>query len=87
MTKNQMIQKLYTFGDAIVDFKDRSKEAIAVTIELKEKYIKHKLRRTYVKRDKQKVTVWSWTDDQIVNLDPESVYKLTPMSKLLNNED
>jgi hypothetical protein len=87
MTKNQIIQKLHTFGDAIVDFKDKSKEPIAVTINLKEKYIKSKLRKNFVKRDKNMVTVWSWSDDQVVNIQPNSVYKLTPLSKILNNED
>lgn len=87
MTKNQIIQKLHTFGDAIVEFRDKSKEPIAVTINLKEKYIKSKLKRNFVKRDKNMVTVWSWSDDQVVNILPNSVYKLTPLSKILNNED
>jgi len=86
MTKSQLIQKLYTFGDAVIDFRDRNKEPILVTIILKERYIKNKLRRTYVKRHKQAVIVWSWTDDEIINIDPNTVQRLTPLSKILNNE-
>lgn len=87
VTKNQIIQKLYTYGDAIVEFKDRNMEAIAVTIVMNEKYITKKLKKLPYRRNKKGVTVWSWTEDTVTTLFPNTIYRITPMSKILNNEE
>ena len=88
MNKNQVLKKINSFGDAILDFNNWGKESIVCTIDLSTKYIKQKMRKgKRIKRNRNSVYAWSWTDDELIEIDPTRVIRITPLAKILDNKE
>ena len=81
MTKYKMLGLVRSFGDALALV--NGKEWICVTTDFKNKYIKSKSKRKY--NTNGGVLVFSWTNNKFLVIDPNTVSKIEPLSKLLNN--
>lgn len=81
--KSRFLETLSKNGDSIVEFKDRS-EPIGCTVDFNNKYIKS-IKKPFLKDFNKGILVFSWTDNQYKLLEPENIWKITPLAKVLNN--
>ena len=83
MEKNRVLALIGQAGDAIVSIR-KEPEAVAVTIDFKNKYIRSKGKRPWPGKS-GKVVVFSWTDNRYRLLEPADIQKITPLSTILRN--
>ena len=83
MNKFQIIKALKNNSDSIITlFGD--KEAICVTTDFSERYIKRKRSQRFTIL-KDCILLFSWTDDKFRNIKIRDIKSITPLANLLRN--
>jgi hypothetical protein len=82
MNKFQILSILKNNGDSILTIK--GEEAICATTDFSTKYFKNK-KFIKIPKDKNLISVWSWTDDAFKVIDVTNVKIIQPLSELLKN--
>lgn len=83
MNKFQCIKLLDINGDSIIGLK--GEEDICGTIDFSTKYIRDKRFQRF-KLEKNKILVFSWTDDKFRNIEISLVKNIKPLSDILQNK-
>lgn len=83
MNKFQCIKLLDNNGDSIIGLK--GEEDICGTIDFSTKYIRDKRFQRF-KLEKNKILVFSWTDDKFRNIEISLVKNIKPLSDILQNK-
>lgn len=83
MNKFQCIKLLESQGDSIIGLK--GEEDICGTIDFSTKYIKDKKFQRF-RLEKDKILVFSWTDDKFRNIEISSIKNIKPLSDILQNK-
>jgi hypothetical protein len=83
VNKFQCIKLLDNNGDSIIGLK--GEEDICGTIDFSTKYIRDKRFQRF-KLEKNKILVFSWTDDKFRNIEISLVKNIKPLSDILQNK-
>ena len=82
MNKFQCIKLLEHHGDSIIGLKHE--EDICATIDFSTKYIRDKRYQRF-KLEKDKILVFSWSDDKFKNIPVVNIKNIKPLSDILQN--
>lgn len=83
INKRNAIFMLKTFGDAIIDFKDR-RDPILCTIDFSNKYIR-KEKRDVKQNLKGGILIFDWTNYKYDIIRVNEIYSITALSDILKN--
>ena len=83
MTKNKALALLGQAGDGIITI---DKIDICVTIDFKNKYVRHRGKRPWPGKS-GKIVVFSWTDNRYRLIEPAEIFRVIPLSTILRNFD
>ncbi len=85
INKRAAIKLMVEYGDFIIDYMYGRLEPVVCTTDFKNKYIKN-IRRNKRFNLKGCILVFNWTDNEFQAIPTSDIFKVTPLSSILNNK-